>query len=745
MRKILFIIAAMAALATGSKAQDRIFVYRNDGGFDAFLKSEVDSMTLSHEDAEGKYHAGWETQLIHTPDSTYRIPLAAIDSISFFAPPTILNKDVFILTAEHDAYITQADTVSFTFAPGTPEELLPAKGNLVVSRYDCTSFPDGIVARVSYVAEDAAGMHYECERAGIDEVFDQILLYEECAPAQDAKAEKSTKASIEANATIWDETYKENFEKDGTSASIEVNDKASLRVLMRKTLGSPFYFKLELENKLGIHQSLTATSEAGTGALANIIKDKAIGRIPIPYTPLFIVPKISMDGYFSLTGEVKLEAGLFFNRRDMLSFEYKEGEWGLHRSHEQDGGWEMAQLSMEGAAEAGIIPELLFSFCGTATGIGVNFSAGLKEYVNFKFDALEYFDTGAYAAIKESYANTTAPYSISVFAQAGLFDSDNSPRWTKTFSDEKQIGNNKFIVPEFSEITCTDGTESNSEVVSTDISRDLLLPTNVGFAVYDDESNLISKKYSSTTYTGPSEWPFKGLSEQFSGLESGEYTVYPLIKIFDKELLATPSGKFTIIEESPLIGTWKQILWLEDGLWWNKADDDAINTYTSDHRIIYGSEVGYWEANDTHLKLTDEEGSLIYTYEIKDNYLYLKDYSDPTKPYIYIWIKIDDVPAELLGTWQNTGEGYQYMEITETTYRNYNKDENGEYGEEGVYSYGYDTMLMQQFNYDSEEFINKYTVRITKLTETDLELRYEEYNENGNLIDSYDYSYKKLK
>lgn len=745
MRKILFIIAAMAALATCAKAQDRIFVYRNDGGFDAFLKSEVDSMTLSHEDAEGKYHAGWETQLIHTPDSTYRIPLAAIDSISFFAPPTILNKDVFILTAEHDAYITRADTVSFTFASGTPEELLPEKGNLVVSRYDCTSFPDGIVARVTYVAEDAAGMHYECERAGIDEVFDQILLYEECAPAQDTKAEKSTKASIEANATIWDETYKENFEKDGTSASIEVNDKASLRVLMRKTLGSPFYFKLELENKLDINPSLTAISEAQMGASFDIIKEKSIGRIPIPYTPLFFVPKISMAGYFDLTGEVKLEAGLFFNRLDMISFEYKEGEWGCNYSHKQEGRWDIAQLSMEGAAEVGISPELLFSFCGTATGVGVNFSAGLKEYVNFKFDALEYFDTGAYAAIKESYANTTAPYSISVFAQAGLFDSDNSPRWTKTYSDEKQIGNDKFIVPEFSEITCTDGTESNSEVVSTNISRDLLLPTNVGFAVYDDENNLISKKYSSATYTGPSEWPFKGLSEQFSRLESGEYTVYPLIKIFDKELLAIPSGKFTIIDEFPLIGTWKQILWLEDGLWWNKADDDAINTYTSDHRIIYGSEVGYWEANDTHLKLTDEEGSLIYTYEIKDNYLYLKDYSDPTKPYIYIWIKIDDVPAELLGTWQNTGEGYQYMEITETTYRNYNKDENGEYGEEGVYSYGYDTMLMQQFNYDSGEFINKYTVRITKLTETDLELRYEEYNENGNLIDSYGYSYKKLK
>lgn len=740
MRKILFIIAAMAALATGAKAQDRIFVYRNDGGFDAFLKSEVDSMTLSHEDAEGKYHAGWETQLIHTPDSTYRIPLAAIDSISFFAPPTILNKDVFILTAEHDAYITRADTVSFTFAPGTPEELLPAKGNLVVSRYDCTSFPDGIVARVTYMAEDAAGMHYECERAGIDEVFDQILLYEECAPAQDTKAEKSTKTSIEANATIWDETYKENFEKDGTSASIEVNDKASLRVLMRKTLGSPFYFKLELENKLDINPSLTAISEAQMGASFDIIKEKSIGRIPIPYTPLFFVPKISMAGYFDLTGEVKLEAGLFFNRLDMISFEYKEGEWGCNYSHKQEGRWDIAQLSMEGAAEVGISPELLFSFCGTATGVGVNFSAGLKEYVNFKFDALEYFDTGAYAAIKESYANTTAPYSISVFAQAGLFDSDNSPRWTKTYSDEKQIGNDKFIVPEFSEITCTDGTESNSEVVSTNISRDLLLPTNVGFAVYDDENNLISKKYSSATYTGPSEWPFKGLSEQFSRLESGEYTVYPLIKIFDKELLATPSGKFTITDMSPLIGSWLQVYWLEDGLWWHEADEGVYVTFTPDHLFNTGEEAGHWETDGTSLTMTYEMGSFTYTYEFKDGYLYFFDYSEADKPYVYVYNRIGP-PAELLGTWQNTGDGYQYMEITETSYSNYSIDEYGKYGEYGTYTYNGNIMYMVQTGESRQE----YTVKVVKLTETDLVLRYEEYDENGNLTDSYGYSYKKLK
>lgn len=290
MRKILFIIVTMAALATGAKAQDRIFVYRNDGGFDAFLKSEVDSMTLSHEDAEGKYHAGWETQLIHTPDSTYRIPLAAIDSISFFAPPTILNKDVFILTAEHDAYITRADTVSFTFASGTPEELLPEKGNLVVSRYDCTSFPDGIVARVTYVAEDAAGMHYECERAGIDEVFDQILLYEECAPAQEKKETKSLDTLTLNQTILFNKTYNKSFSKDGTTLDLTVNEQAKAKVLIRNLPKLPFYFKLEMENDLEVTPTLTAISEANIEASADIVRNLSLGRIPIPYTPLFIAP-----------------------------------------------------------------------------------------------------------------------------------------------------------------------------------------------------------------------------------------------------------------------------------------------------------------------------------------------------------------------------------------------------------------------------------------------------------------------
>lgn len=627
MRKILFIIAAMAALATGAKAQDRIFVYRNDGGFDAFLKSEVDSMTLSHEDAEGKYHAGWETQLIHTPDSTYRIPLAAIDSISFFAPPTILNKDVFILTAEHDAYITRADTVSFTFAPGTPEELLPEKGNLVVSRYDCTSFPDGIVARVTYVAEDAAGMHYECERAGIDEVFDQILLYEECIPAQDTH---STRAAGKREINLWKKTYEAGIAKGNTLVEMTLTDAIKANIVMRKVTGQPFYFKLEIENDINAPFNVIAQSQADIYESGKIINNISLGKIPIPYTPLFIVPKLSLSRYFNITGDVTLEAEANFKRNDKISFVYNNGEWACGYVPTNEAEFNAFSLSMEGAAEIGITPELLFSLCGTATGIGANFSAGLKEYVNFKFDALEYFNTGAYAAIKDSYARTTAPYSISVFAQAGLFDFNESPRWTYTYSDEKQIGNNKYIVPEFSEPICTRSIDGMSEIISTNVSRDLLLPVNLGYAVYDDEGNFITSKYNNSEYQNATGWLTDVHSEQFSNLEDGDYVAYPLVKLMGKELMATPSKEFTITNDSALIGTWQFIYssFMEEVDMNFPYDMDFMLTFNSDHTGRYSDVANnyiiYWNTVNSRLTIMIPGG--YYTtqpYEIKDNFLYL--------------------------------------------------------------------------------------------------------------------------
>lgn len=168
---------AVLSVATSANAQnDAMYVYRNDGGFNAFLKSEVDSMICSHFDVDSVYHQEWQMQVIYTPDSIYKIPLALIDSISFVTPTPVVNKNVFQLTTMHDPYLSECDTLHFTLALSTPTDLQPIKGNIVVSKYDCASFPNGIMARVISIEEDESGTHYNCEKVGIESVFDKLIF-----------------------------------------------------------------------------------------------------------------------------------------------------------------------------------------------------------------------------------------------------------------------------------------------------------------------------------------------------------------------------------------------------------------------------------------------------------------------------------------------------------------------------------------------------------------------------------------
>ena len=71
---------------------DAFYIYRNDGGFNAFFRDEVDSIAYSYYDADSVYYNDIVTQVIYTPDSIYRIPLAAIDSVGFVQPETIHDR-----------------------------------------------------------------------------------------------------------------------------------------------------------------------------------------------------------------------------------------------------------------------------------------------------------------------------------------------------------------------------------------------------------------------------------------------------------------------------------------------------------------------------------------------------------------------------------------------------------------------------------------------------------------------------
>lgn len=88
MKKLLSTLILTLTALTGLAQQTReiIYIYRNDGEKMAFFRDEVEAITYSRMDAEGRQQEDIVGQRVVTMDSTYYIPLAAIDSVCFVTP-----------------------------------------------------------------------------------------------------------------------------------------------------------------------------------------------------------------------------------------------------------------------------------------------------------------------------------------------------------------------------------------------------------------------------------------------------------------------------------------------------------------------------------------------------------------------------------------------------------------------------------------------------------------------------------
>ncbi len=94
---------------------DAFYIYRNDGQFNAFFRDEVDSIHYSCYDLDSTFCNGYVTQVVYTSDSTYRIPLAAIDSVGFVTPETKYQPDVKVIEGDIRSYVLSSDSLTVFF------------------------------------------------------------------------------------------------------------------------------------------------------------------------------------------------------------------------------------------------------------------------------------------------------------------------------------------------------------------------------------------------------------------------------------------------------------------------------------------------------------------------------------------------------------------------------------------------------------------------------------------------------
>lgn len=554
MKHRLGLILLFAAVTLAGMAQtigEAFYIYRNDGQFNAFYRGEILSIEYSNYDADSVYYDEIVTQVVNTADSVYKIPLAAIDSVAFVQPETIVSDDVFPLTSEHSPYISDADTLKFSMLSSTPDALRPKVGNIVVATADCDAFAHGIIARVEQITNDGSYYRYECSKAYLEDVFEQLVAYTNGRVEETGVGYRDAMRRVSFSETLWNQNWTGTITGGGTTTVLGVGDRATATVTVCKTLTTPFFFQLQLQNQLTTSIDFTAESTASIYKEIQIGKTITAGKITIPYTfgLLWIEPKLSLYGYFDEKGKVELKYGGHFNRTDFLSFTYSQRKWTFTHTPTTDAGTDVAQLSMEGSAEIGLKPQIDFSLNGQQAGFGFNGRLGLKENINFVFDMTHLKDGGLYDAMRDSYCRTTIPWSINVHANANIFsryDGSQSEDGPATFShtfaprEEARWGEDRYIFPLFSNV---EGKREDGKVVAkANVSRTTLLPVQVGFSLIDQDKNIVSTAYDSRSYGVGNT--FNSYRCELSGMESsGKYTVRPSVKLFGQDVLASPEAE----------------------------------------------------------------------------------------------------------------------------------------------------------------------------------------------------------
>lgn len=176
-----YILAALLAFvsqtAQAQTEQDALYIYRNDGGFNAFFFDDIDYFEYSCIDTLGVEHDDYVTQEVHALDSIFRIPLTAIDSIAFVTPETVYKEDIIKIDKSIAGHVIASDSVNWIRVDNsTPENLIPKKGDKILITETNRFMPEGFGGRVTSVDKTTAGTTITTEALPIEEAFESAMF-----------------------------------------------------------------------------------------------------------------------------------------------------------------------------------------------------------------------------------------------------------------------------------------------------------------------------------------------------------------------------------------------------------------------------------------------------------------------------------------------------------------------------------------------------------------------------------------
>lgn len=562
MKRLIATFSLLLTMIAGASAQnDAMYVYRNDGVINAFLKTDIDSVRYSHLDLDSMFHKEYMVQEVWTVDSIYRIPLEVIDSVSFMTPPTIYKDDANVIDKSMLDYIISVDSLTLFFRNDTPKDILPSLNDKLVFMEVNDILPHGFLGQVIDIRNESEYIVVECTSISVTDVLEQFYSFysvsSEQPPVRKADAGLSktwgpytyspTPSQMVMTPLISPDIYPDpngDFSFNVTPRSeweIAPTYTGSAFLIVSPTLGVTFNINIKEEYK--------STTTFNLSGKVDLTKDFRFLHFPV----LLPIPLLAVYG----------EIGAFFRAEASGSFIHEHTQT-LRNT-----------LNVEICSRNFFVPHITYNnielpstnkteaMLNGSVGVGFYAELGLefldKNFVNmgFRGEAGVKFEGNAVLYKKDS---EKAFHSTEVYNN--LLNTDIQLKWFYNVGRQAKFlfygASHNFDglsddgtimkgcpVPTFKDTKIERVQDSPTTLFASTIASGQTLPVDIGLTVFEgDVSEGVAEEgltsYMAYSYNGPKS----EISASFFDMNStGGYTVYPTVRLWGIEMLAEPSAE----------------------------------------------------------------------------------------------------------------------------------------------------------------------------------------------------------
>lgn len=563
MKRLITLLSMLVACVTSIFAQnDVMYVYRNDGVINAFMKADIDSIRHSNLDLDGMPHSVNVVQEVWTADSTYRIPLALIDSVGFVTPGTLYQEGAYPISTDMLDYIVGSDSLTLYFSSSTPSHLLPSVGDKLVFDRVTETLPHGFLGEVGELSTEPARIVVRCNALGFNDVY--ARYYSFSTMAEEARNTRSSSGStvfswrpatvtldpitVDVSSPVTSALYPDplgNFsmQMDECRVSTEIRPSytVSAYLIVSDELGVNFHvsYKEDYTCSSAISLSGKITHQGEHGKSVDL-------KMPlIPFLQFY--GEVGLFNRTSMSGSIKHEHVLNWSYKTDIDFSDQrfflpEVRFSQIKTTFDD----QTEVMINGQFNLGVFAELGLKIDDKRlASIALRGEAGIRLGGNAVLYAKDSerasHSTEVYNSLRDTelYLNRFR----NVGARAKIFIME----WSGDVPSLSQEENVFKVcpVPQFANTAIERYEDAPEELFVQAQVSGTTLPVDLGFTLFEGTSREgVAEEgttyYCATDYHGPSAMMAATL---FDVDDSKGYTVYPTVKLWGSEMIAEPSAE----------------------------------------------------------------------------------------------------------------------------------------------------------------------------------------------------------